>query len=250
MEKPVKSVEPAQCLQFGANVAKLLHLLGVDWQETQFALERKQHLVWAEIAGVLSKHLVKVEKVTDQQESKVILTDPVPLIEPTEKFTLLVDLGIITVPEDYDHATQLAKFKVENEKKFQYGYDKNITDANFPTPSRILKPGDKFRIKAFIQTVARTTSEEHMAFLVTQKAVHLGAQGASLVFDQKRTQLPKSRWYASFDEKECLWEDAGASRHRITDMFAHLDDGFEFSLGCFEGYWGNDDAFFCFCDVE
>ena len=38
--------------------------------------------------------------------------------ESTEKFALLVDLGIITVPDDYDHATALKTFFEKNGKKF------------------------------------------------------------------------------------------------------------------------------------
>ena len=52
----------------------------------------------------------------------------------TEKFSLLVDLGIITVPNDYDHATALDKFLKKNRKKF-YGINDNITiDVNIFIP--------------------------------------------------------------------------------------------------------------------
>lgn len=97
--------------------------------------------------------------------------------EPTEKFDLLVDLGSITVPDDYDHATQLDKFMKKNRKKF-YGINDNITDVNFPNPTRVLKPGDKLRVRAFKQVVGgTTTSEERMVFLATQKAIHTGGTG-------------------------------------------------------------------------
>lgn len=169
--------------------------------------------------------------------------------EPTEKFALLVDLGIITVPDDYDHATALAKFGKKNRKKFYY-YNEAITDENFPNPTRVLKPGDKLRVRAFKQVVGgTTTSEERMAFLATQKAIHVGAQGASLVWDQKRDQLPKGKWYASFDEKDHLWTDAGG-RHRVPYVLCPSDGAFEFYLGYFERVWRGDGAFLCFCDVE
>ena len=177
------------------------------------------------------------------------MPEPTAPAEPTEKFALLVDLGIITVPDDYDHAKQLAVFMKKNRKKF-YGVNDNITDANFPNPTRILKPGDKLRVRAFKQVVVgTTTSEERMAFLATQKAIHTGAQGASLVFDQKRDQLPKGKWYASFDEKDRLWTDAGGS-HRVPGVDAHSDGDFCFDLGSFENVWDDDGAFLCFCDIE
>ena len=169
--------------------------------------------------------------------------------EPTEKFALLVDLGIITVPADYDHATALKTFGNMNRKKFYY-YNDKITDENFPNPTRVLKPGDKLRVRAFKQVVGgTTTSEERMAFLATQKAIHTGAQGASLVFDQKRDQLPKGKWYASFDEKDRLWADAGGN-HWVPHVGCYSDGDFRFNLGYFEDVWYGDSAFLCFCDVE
>ena len=165
------------------------------------------------------------------------------------KFTLLVDLGIITAPDDYEQATRLDKFLKQNSEKF-YGVDCNITDANFLNPSRILKPGDKLRVRAFRQIVGgTTTSKERMTFLSTQKAIHVGAQGASLVFEQRRDQLPKGKWYASFDEEERLWTDA-AGRRRVPSVLALSGDDFLWCLGDFGCVWGKDRAFFCFCDLE
>lgn len=176
---------------------------------------------------------------------------PVFPVKPTEteKFALLVDLGVITVPDDYDHATRLASSNEQNRHKF-YHHNDAINDANFLNPSRILKPGDRFLVRAFKQVVpGTTTSEERMAFLATQKAVHTGAQGASLVFEQKRDQLPKGFWYASFDEKDRLWEDAGGY-HRVPCVSAYSGGFFSFGLGSFEDAWLSNDAFFCFCDIE
>ena len=49
--------------------------------------------------------------------------------KPIEKFGLLVDLGKVTVPDNYDHATRSQRLK-QNRKKF-YMYNKTITDINF-----------------------------------------------------------------------------------------------------------------------
>ncbi len=176
--------------------------------------------------------------------------EPTAPAEPIEKFALLVDLGIITVPDDYDHATALEKFSKQNRKKFYY-YDDAITDANFPNPSRILKPGDKLRARAFKQVVCgSTTSKERMAFLATQNAVYVGAQGASLVFEQKRDQLPKEGGRcASFDEPDRLWKDVGGYR-RVPGVCALPGGDFEFFLDEFESYWSVDFAFFGFTEVK
>lgn len=173
---------------------------------------------------------------------------PTAPAEPA-KFGLLVDLGIITVPDDYVHATRLATFGEKNRDNLGY-FNEDITDEHYPNPSRILKPGDKLWVRAFQQVVSgETTSEERMAFLATQHAVHTGAQGASLVFDKKRAKLPKGKWYASFDEKKHLWQDADRY-HRVPSLDANSGGDFRFNLGYFERPWGAGSAFFCFCDVE
>src|SRR3989344_401881 len=163
------------------------------------------------------------------------------------KFALLADLGIITVPDDYDHTTRLTLFGEKNREKFYY-YNDGITDEHFPNPTRILKPGDKLHVRAFKQIVSgATTSEERLAFLTTQKAVRTGAQGASLVWEQKRDQLPKGFWYASFDEKNRLWKDADGDR-RVPFVRAYSDGDFCFFLGYFGHGWYDFYAFLCFCE--
>ncbi|MBP9749201.1 MAG: hypothetical protein KBD21_00465 [Candidatus Pacebacteria bacterium] len=169
-------------------------------------------------------------------------------IDPA-KFALLVDLGNITVPDDYVHATRLATFGEKNSDKFWY-FNDEITDEHFACPSRILKPGDRLWVRAIEQVVSGVTvAEERMAFLAMQKASHTGAQGASLVFEQKRNRLPKGKWYASFDEKKRLWEDADRG-HRVPGVCTYSDGDFSFDLGSFEFPWDAGLAFLCFCDVE
>lgn len=167
---------------------------------------------------------------------------------PTEKFGLLDDLGVITVPDNYVHGTCLSTFFEENGEMF-YNYNKNITDANFPNPSRILKPGDRLRVRVFHQIVpGSTTSKERMDFLEKQEGnVYTGAQGATLVFEQKRDQLPKGKWYASFDEAGHLWEDSDYC-HRVPRVSANSDGVFDVFLGYLENDWDDSNAFLSFSD--
>jgi len=165
-----------------------------------------------------------------------------------ERFALLTDLGTITVPEDYRHETWLASFSEKDSKKFFYLWNDNITDANFPNPTRILKPGDKLRVKVFKQIVSgTTTSDERVAFLKSQKAVFTGAQGVSLVFEQKRSELPKGYWHASFDEENRLWKDA-CGDHRVPFVYTRWDGSFEFRLGNFESDWDGVHLLLCFSE--
>src|SRR3989338_7937561 len=159
------------------------------------------------------------------------------------KFALLADLGTIVVTADYDHATLLASFREQNEKPF-YCYDEAITDQHFAKPSRVLKPGDGLQVQAYKQVVASTSSEQRLAFLDSQHAVYTGAQGATRVWAQKSSQLPKGFWYCSFDRKERLWKDAGGI-HRVPFVYAYSGGGFGFQLGGFEDSWADYSVLLC-----
>lgn len=193
---------------------------------------------WTGNQGALKKVLADTLLTTKEEK----------LAAPAEKFALLVDLGVITVPDYYVHGTCLGTFFEENGKNL-YDFNKSITDANFPNPSRILKPGDKLRVRVFYQIVpGSTTSKERMDFLEKQEGnVYAGVQGASLVFEQKRDMLPKGKWYASFDEAERLWKDSDGD-HRVPDVYAYSDGDFGVVLGCLGRDWRDGYAFFSFSD--
>lgn len=162
-----------------------------------------------------------------------------------EKFCLFLDLGIITVPDN----TSLASFKKKNRKKFK-GYDDYITDKNFGKATIQPRPGQRLHVKVFKQVVSgSTTSEERLAFYKSQNALLIGAQGISLIFEQKREDLPMGYWYLSLDEKEALWEDADGY-HRVPGVDRYSGGGWRFSLGCFESKWDDNQCLLCFylCD--
>ena len=181
-----------------------------------------------------------------------LLPTTAPLV-PTEKFALLADLGTITVPEDYVHGTRLASFRAKYQdgefKRFHF-YNDALTDANFPNPSRILKHSDKLSVRAFRQiAVGMTTSEERMLFLQTEGAVFTGAQGASLVWEQKCKELPKGYWYSSFNKNERLSEVADG-HHMVPDIGAGVDGTYHFHVGHLNLDQGVGVALLCFCEVE
>lgn len=156
-----------------------------------------------------------------------------PLTEPG-KFALLKDLGDIIVPEGYNHPTYLSSFKREREGEFWY-YNRDIKNANFSNPSRILKAGERLWVRSYHQIVpGETSSTERMGFLRGKQAVFVGAQGAALVIEQKLLGFPQSKWHASFDEEDHLWQD-DQLRRRVPDVSVNSDYGFNFCLfvlGC------------------
>ncbi|MDO8493176.1 MAG: hypothetical protein Q7S19_01370, partial [bacterium] len=120
------------------------------------------------------------------------------------------------------------------------------TDANYGHPSLKLSPGLKFMVKVF-QITDTVSSDDCLKFLKAEKGVLLGAQGASLAYEQGKQHLIKGRWHASFDEKENLWEDSGRYR-RVPDVRANSGGGFDFHLGLFEYPWDAGHCLLCFCD--
>ncbi|MFH1473224.1 MAG: hypothetical protein ABIF06_02330 [bacterium] len=220
----------------GADTAKLAGL-----QIDQLQKVRQGHITL--------EHLEWFNKLSRTQRDMLSGADLSKLggVEP-EKFVLLADLGIITVPEDYEHETRLADFRRAHGKKF-YSFNDALTDTNFSNPSRVLKPGDRLAVTAYKQIMSgTTTSEERMTFLRSQGSVFTGAQGASLVFEQKRDRLPKGYWYASFDEPERFWVDADGY-HRVPRVDAHSDGAFHFHLGFFEEVSYDHRALLCFRDL-
>lgn len=227
----------------GANLASFLELakkLLIDWAiEPKKLLHLFQNIRKEDLIGLIEgTHEIKVKAVEAKSEAV-----------PGEKFDLLLDLGVITVPDDFVYSTHLATFSKNNRKKFYY-YNDDITDKNFNKATVQLVPGRKLRVKAFKQTVSgNTTSQERIAFLKTQNNIFTGAVGASLVFEQKRDLLPKGKWYCSFDEKEALWKDSDGY-HRVPSVNAYSDGDFRFDLGCFENDWAAAAVLLCFCDEE
>ena len=220
----------------GDNLASLLEL-AKKWLVT-FAIDPKKLLHMFQ--NIPKDDLMGLIAGTHEIKAK-----PQAVVVADEKFTLLVDLGVITIPDDYVHGKELGSL---NQSEFYY-FNENITDKNFSNPTRILKPGDKLWVRAFKQVSSgSTTSVERMQFLAKQNAIHTGAQGASIVYKQKRNELPKGYWYSSLDEKDRLWKDAGGGP-RVPYVGAITVCVFEFNLGRFGDGWPSVDVVLCFCDV-
>lgn len=149
-----------------------------------------------------------------------------------EKFTLLADLGIITIPDSY--------VAVET-----------WTGMSFSNPSHMLQPGTELLVRAYKQVLPGTkTSRECLGFLTGREEgnVFLGAQGVALA-ETVRLQLPKGFSYCSFDWKEHLPLSGGF--HYVPALRAEQGGGYHHQLGIFERRWLSDrDALLGFSHLQ
>lgn len=155
----------------------------------------------------------------------------------------------LTVPQKYTHGTQLAtfaEFAQDKSEKF-YDYNKAITDANYAKATQQLVPGKTYGVKIF-GIKQRVTSEDCMAFLASQHAILVGAQGLSLTRQLKKNEFPVGKWTASFDEKDALWTDA-CGNHWVPFVYRYSGGDWVFDLGSFECDWSDADCLLCFCDL-
>lgn len=93
----------------------------------------------------------------------------------------------ITVPENYDHATQLASFRKEYLGIFDV-CEKQMSDKNFARVTDKLGPGKTYKVEIF-RTINAVYPEDELAFLKKQKALLVGAQGLSLFWQLKKQEL-------------------------------------------------------------
>ncbi len=159
----------------------------------------------------------------------------------------LVDSFDVVVPDGYDHATRLGTFWREHGEEFDC-YNPSITDENYSGATNKLVPGRGFRVKVF-QIRGVVSSDDCLAHLRSQKAVLVGAQGASLAYEQGKNMLPVNRWSVSFDDKDALLEDP-SGWHWVPDVLRHSDGSFRFNLGQFELNWNDGFCLLCFCGFE
>ena len=152
----------------------------------------------------------------------------------------------VTVPANYDHTTCLDTFGKEHRKEF-YHYNKNLTDKNFSKATTKLTPGRKFKVKVF-QIKEQVSSDDCLVYLKSQKAVLVGAQGASLAYEQANNKFSVSRWSISFDEKQALPSVDGY--HRVPSLYRASFGDFKFDLVYFGRDWYDDFCLLCFCDLE
>ncbi|MDI6820629.1 MAG: hypothetical protein QMD65_00415 [Patescibacteria group bacterium] len=161
-----------------------------------------------------------------------------------QEFTLLKTFSL-TVPKGYKHKTQLSTLKRKN---FHY-FNDAVTDKNFRKVTEKLVPGKTYKIKIF-RIGGRVTSEECLDLYKRERAILIGVQGLSLVYQFKKKEFLKDKYLFSFDKKKALYKDAGGS-HWLPYVYRKSDSDYEeFGLDYF---WRTRNVSHClllFCDGE
>lgn len=189
-------------------------------------------------------HLDWFAHLSRRERDAISQVDLGDLAAPPRRFWPMSDLGAIVVPKNYD-SVYLARFSKRNSRRF-WRYDKNLAQENFAIPSRILRPGERLRVKAFRQLLPPFASyERRMRFLQKQKALYLGAQGAALVFEQKRSKLQKGFWYVSLDKEERLWRGQDGC-YRVPALNACMSGRYAFDLKNIHELWDEHSVLLCF----
>ena len=187
-------------------------------------------------------HLEWFNNLTLSQRNMLSGADLTKLGDPRFVYVKTIE---VTVPEGYDHATRLDTYKVGHESEYYY-YNLGLTDANFANASTKLTAGRKFGVKVFV-IKSRVSSDDCLAQYERVNAVKVGAQGLTILCEQKKDELPKGKCYVSFDEKDNLPLIDGY--HRVSGVYADAGGDFNFDLGNFELDWYDYYVLLAFCDL-
>lgn len=153
-----------------------------------------------------------------------------------EKFGVLFDWDMLEVPDHYVHSTWLDTFFRSENRKFKL-FDRAINDRNFGNPSRIMLPGERFRVRAFAQAgIGMTSTKERLDFLTRQGVVFTGAQGLTLVFSLLGGKLPKGKHYTALDFADRLYQHPHLPP-QVPDLNHRCDGALFFDLDNFTADW-------------
>lgn len=165
----------------------------------------------------------------------------------------MIDAGMLIVPANYVGKKQLSTIDFSN---FVSCSNKGIKDKNYKNVSRHMQPHEKFIVKVFRvkKSYKREIAQEKcVEFIERQKGVHLGAQGALLIWQQAKSLFPKEAYTYSFDRRENLWK-CGAFDEYFTPLMERRTrarkgkDMWNFGAIPFSAKLSSGDCFFVICE--
>ncbi len=172
--------------------------------------------------------------------------------QSTKFFKILGEEFKLTVPLNYTHGNQFSIFKKESYRQV-FSMPDRLTDENFVRASRLV-PGRAYKVRIFSMPSGRVPSKQCLMFLEAQKAILVGAQGLSLLWQHKRERFPRGRWVVSFDETndkvpQIYWrtiEEVGYDPEYLN--LSSSDDVWDFGLASFSRDWRGDNCcLLCIC---
>ncbi len=118
--------------------------------------------------------------------------------EPLNKFS-------IGVPYDYEHHTQIGRAvnRLVGAEGVNFVHE-NLIDDNFTKTTDRLVAGKPYEVLLFF-VKSRASSEACVEFLLSQRALLVGAQGLLLVQSLASWQFPVDSWVHSLDVKANLF---------------------------------------------
>lgn len=220
------------------------------FKEIRMSTKTLQAVISKAVANQLLKNLVaaglteEIAQSVDNQQALAMMAAILPqredVVETVQDlpFRFVKTVGVVTVPADYVQETQLATFVAKHGKEFYY-LNPALMDKNFAEVTVKLVPGRKLAVDAY-QVAPSASSEQCLKLIESKKGLYVGAQGLTLVYQQLRSELPKGRWYLSFDKKVNLPVLDG--RRRVPYLFCRSDGDFDANLGYWDGGWRD---FYC-----
>jgi len=159
----------------------------------------------------------------------------------------LIKTFALTVPPDYDHDTQLTKFRQQHRRRFSY-FNDEITDKKLGSVSHQLTPGQTYSID--LCRITRTVSSpECLDFLKARQAMLVGAQGLSVAWQRNRQEFPRGKWLVSFDGQ--IVAIGGIFKSRLSKSDYHSEgESWCLDLGCLKFDWNTNDCLFCVREKE
>lgn len=107
---------------------------------------------------------------------------------------LLKGKGTFTAPADYNHDTQVETFEKKTRKlKSTYCYNDALTSKNFSKATNKLVPGKTYAVKIFPLLEGGISSEDCLAFLASNNATLVGAQGLTALQNDQPGIFPTGK---------------------------------------------------------
>lgn len=159
--------------------------------------------------------------------------------------------GLIIIPKDYNHDTQIDEFEKaygEDAWKSTYYYNSDLTSKNFAKATTKLVPGKTYEV-VMVPILETVKSEDCLAFIEYEKGIKIGGQGVTLLHDKQPDIFPVGKWTVAFDEKDALWKDADGD-HRVPYVYRYSDGDRLFNLCSFEFSWDSESMLVFLRDVK